>query len=180
MAAAGIFVLASDAEQAPAAPALTEPVAQPPSGDPGNPNGRSEWDKRWWIEKTARLLRGGERHRPERRHRTGCRSCRKEEVVREFMRDERFGDTVLDFNMYFLGFKIDSLKIDGMYASSAFDFANAINSAKELLDDGDYLKLFDLEGDYYLAPLTMTPSEEKLDPEEAKLTPTQLREKAMG
>ncbi len=94
----------------------------------------------------------------------------KEEVVREFMRDERFGDTVLDFNMYFMGFKIDSLKIDGMYASSAFDFANAINSAKELLYDGDYLKLFDLEGDYYFAPLTMTPSEEKLDPEDAKLT----------
>ena len=138
----------------------------------------SEWDKRWWIEKTARLLRNGDGLGPnddiER-----LSKLSKQEIAREFMADERFGDTVLDFNMFFMGFKIDSLKVDGVYASSAFDFANAISSAKALQDNGDYLKLFDLEGDYYFAPLTMTPSEEKLEPEDAKLAPGQLRQKAM-
>ena len=36
-----------------------------------------------------------------------------EDVVRRFMSDPRFGDAILDFNMYFLGFKIDNVKIDG-------------------------------------------------------------------
>ncbi len=139
----------------------------------------SGWEKRWWIEKTARLLRAGEGLTPnddiER-----LTKLPKAEIAAEFMRDERFGDTILDFNMYFLGFKVDSLRVDGAYTPSAFDFANAISSAKALLDNGDYLKLFDLEGDYYPAPLTYTPSEDELPPDEVKLTSRQLREKAVG
>jgi hypothetical protein len=160
-------------------PIAATDAAAPQPGEPDKVPAKSDWDKRWWVEKTARLLRGGEGLSPnddlER-----LAKLPKAEIAREFMRDERFGDTVLDFNMFFMGFKIDSLKVDGAYLSSAFDFANAISSAKELLDDGDYLKLFDLEGDYYMAPLTMTPSEEKLAPEEVKLTPTQLREKVVA
>ena len=181
-AAAGVSSLTSDTGRN-AAVALANAAAEKPSaGNASTPSKApelSEWDKRWWIEKTARLLRNGDGLGPnddiER-----LSKLSKQEVIREFMADERFGDTVLDFNMFFMGFKIDSLKVDGVYASSAFDFANAINSAKALQDNGDYLKLFDLEGDYYLAPLTVTPSEEKLEPEDAKLTSAQLREKAIG
>lgn len=162
-----------------ASPSTATPSTTPRFGEPDKVPAKSDWDKRWWIEKTARLLRGGEGLSPnddlER-----LAKLPKADIAREFMRDERFGDTVLDFNMFFMGFKIDSLKVDGVYMSSAFDFANAISSAKELLDDGDYLKLFDLEGDYYMAPLSVTPSEEKLAPEEAKLTPTELREKVVA
>ncbi len=139
----------------------------------------SAWDKRWWIEKTSRLLRGGDSIGPNDNIDELARLS-KDEIAREFMSDERFGDTVLDFNMYFLGFKVDSLKVDGVYTHSAYDFANAINSAKAVLQGGDYLRLFDLEGDYYMAPLTVAPSEEELDPADAKLTPQQLREKAVG
>ncbi len=181
-AAAGVSALTSDARQDPAAAlanaAVEKPSARDASTAPTVP-ALSEWDKRWWIEKTARLLRNGDGLGPnddiER-----LSKLSKQEIAREFMSDERFGDTVLDFNMFFMGFKIDSLKVDGIYAHSAFDFANAISSAKALVDGGDYLKLFDLEGDYYPAPLTMIPSEEPLGPEDAKLTPTQLREKAIG
>ena len=179
IAAAGVSSLASDSEQGPAAALANAVAVKSPSGEAAKIPALSEWDKRWWIEKTARLLRNGEGLGPnddiER-----LSKLPKQEIAREFMGDERFSDTVLDFNMFFLGFKIDSLRVDGMYASSAFDFANAISSAKALQDDGDYLKLFDLEGDYYLAPLTMTPSEEKLAPEDANLPAGQLREKAIG
>jgi hypothetical protein len=137
----------------------------------------ASWEKRWWIDKTARLLRAGDGLSPT--DDIGrLETMSKEEIARGFMRDQRFGDTVLDFNMYFLGFKVDSLKIDGVYSHNAYDFANAISSAKAVLEGGDYLKLFDLEGEYYMAPLTMIPSEDKLDDGDAKLTPRQLRQKA--
>lgn len=178
-AAAVLSSARSNAGQALAVPVADAATVKPAADGAGEPEAGSDWDKRWWIEKTARLLRGGDGIGPK-DDMERLSKLPKEEVVREFMRDERFGDTALDFNMYVMGFKIDSLKTDGMYASSAFDFANAVNSAKELLYDGDYLKLFDLEGDYYFAPLTVAPSEEKLGPEDAKLTSTQLREKAMG
>jgi mono/diheme cytochrome c family protein len=178
-AAAGVASLNGDARPASAAPLAHAAVETPSSAEVAEHPAVSEWDKRWWIEKTARLLRAGEGLGPnddiER-----LSKLPKTEIAREFMRDERFGDTVLDFNMFFLGFKIDSLKVDGTYVHSAFDFANAISSAKALVQDGDYLKLFDLEGEYYLAPLTMTPSEDKLEPEDAKLAPRQMREKAVG
>ena len=178
---AGVSSLTSDVGQdaavALANAAVEKPSARDVSTSPTAP-ALSEWDKRWWIEKTARLLRNGDGLGPnddiER-----LSKLSKQEIAREFMADERFGDTVLDFNMFFMGFKIDSLKVDGVYSSSAFDFANAISSAKALQGNGDYLKLFDLEGDYYFAPLTMTPSEENLEPEDAKLAPGQLRQKAI-
>lgn len=139
--------------------------------------GDRSWQKRWWIEKTARLLRNGSGLGPhdnvEQLEKLG-----KEQIAREFMQDERFGDMVLDFNMYFLGFKVDSLKVDGQYVHNAYDFANAISSAKALLENGDYLKLFDLEGDYYMAPLSVVPSEDSLPADDKKLTPKQLRQKA--
>lgn len=179
-AAAGVSWLTSDAGLGAAIElanaAVEKPSSQQSSQQVEKAPPLSEWDKRWWIEKTARLLRGGEGLSPN-DDIEQLAKLPKAEIAREFMRDERFGDTVLDFNMYFMGFKVDSLKVDGIYVHSAFDFSNAVTSAKELLDDGDYLKLLDLEGDYYLAPLTMTPSEDKLAPEDAKLTPTQLREK---
>ncbi|NJM34651.1 MAG: hypothetical protein HC850_08005 [Rhodomicrobium sp.] len=138
---------------------------------------RSSWEKRWWIDKTARLLRAGDGLGPADDIQR-LEAMPEAEIARSFMKDERFGDAVLDFNMYFLGFKVDGLKVDGVYSHNAYDFANAIGSAKAVLDGGDYLKLFDLEGDYYMAPLTMVPSEDTLDPKDARLTPRQLRQKA--
>jgi len=161
-----VRTLADPSEPAEAAPAH-------PEAAPAN----ATWEKRWWIEKIARLLRNGEGLGPD-DDIARLEKLTKEEIVREFMADERFGDTVLDFNMYFLGFKADSVKVDGNYQHSAFDFPNAISSAKALIGNGDYLKLFDLEGDYYFAPLATAPSEEDLTPEDSRLSAKQLRDKA--
>src|SRR5262249_32278619 len=67
------------------------------------------WQKRWWIEKTARLLRGGDGLGPN-DDIDALLKLPEEEIVRRFMNDPRFGDTILDFNMYYLGFKVDELK----------------------------------------------------------------------
>ncbi len=138
----------------------------------------SPWEKRWWIEKTARLLRGGEGLSPD-DDIESLEMLSKEEIARHFMNDPRFGDTVLDFNMYFLGFKVDSLKADGEYVHSAYDFSNAINSAKALLANEDYLELFNLVDNYYMPPLTVSPVEEDLDAAEAKLPAKELRARVM-
>jgi hypothetical protein len=96
------------------------------------------------------------------------------------MNDARFGDAILDFNMYFLGFKADDIKTDGLYNNYAFDFANAIAASQALLNDGDYFKLFDLEGDFFMAPLRRFPPDDGLLPEDAELSAGQLRHKAVG
>jgi mono/diheme cytochrome c family protein len=99
-------------------------------------------------------------------------------IARHFMRDARFGDTVLDFNLFVLGFRPDRLKAAGAYAHTAFDFPNAVASAQALLAGGDYLRLFDLEGPLYLAPLSRI-IEDAPAGADAGLTPPQLRVKAV-
>lgn len=137
------------------------------------------WQKRWWIDKTARLLRGGAGIGPEDDLEALMR-LPEDQIVRRFMEDPRFGDTILDFNMYFLGFKTDSLKVDGHYARTAFDFSNVVNAAQALLAGGDYLTLFDLEGPYFMPPLRSTPLEDPPARADAGLSPQQLRRKAVA
>jgi hypothetical protein len=134
-------------------------VEQPPIASARPPDAaNATWQKRWWIDKTARLLRGGEGLGP-RDDLAALMKLPEDTIVRMFMNDVRFGDSILDFNMYFLGFKLDWLKSGGIYRRAAFDFSNAVASAQALLKDGDYLKLFDLEGPYYLPPLPTVPDD---------------------
>lgn len=137
------------------------------------------WESLWWLDRTARLLRGGEGLGPE-DDVPALQKLSEEEVARHFMADPRFGDAILDFNMYFLGFKIDTVKIDGTYVDNAFDFPNAVSAAQAILSGGDYLTLFDLEGPFYMAPLSPEDPEEDPEPEDKGLTPQQMRAKAIG
>src|SRR5258707_566717 len=137
----------------------------------------SVWQKRWWIEKTARLLRGGDGLGPN-DDLDALLKLPEETIARAFMNDPRFGDTILDFNMFYLGFKVDALKADRRYTRNAFDFPNAVAAAQALLLGGDYFKLFDLEGPFYMAPLPLT-FDDPLPPEEAALSPEALRMKVM-
>lgn len=71
-----------------------------------------------------------------------------EEIVSKLIEDPAFGLTVLDFNIYFLGFK--SGKTDLSWAAR---FPSATSSAIEVLKGGDFFKLFDYEQNYYLFPV---------------------------
>ena len=138
-----------------------------------------EWESLWWLDKTARLLRGGEGLGPD-DDIAALQKLNQEDVVRRFMSDPRFGDAILDFNMYFLGFKIDNVKIDGAYIDNAFDFPNAVSAAQSMVSGGDYLKLFDLQGPFFMAPLSNEDPEEDPEPEDVGLTPAQMRAKAIS
>lgn len=137
------------------------------------------WESLWWLDRTARLLRGGEGLGPE-DDVPALQKLSEEEVARHFMADPRFGDAILDFNMYFLGFKIDTVKIDGTYVDNAFDFPNAVSAAQAMLNGGDYLSLFDLDGPFYMAPLSMEDPEEDPEPEDKGLNAPQMRAKAIA
>jgi len=137
------------------------------------------WHKSWWIDKAARLLRGGEGLGPE-DDLQALLALPKEEIVRRFMQDARFGDTILDFNLFFLGFKSDVLKADGIYDRTVFDFPNAVTAAQALLRGGDYHKLFDFEGSFFMAPLRTEPLGDPPQPGDEGLSAPQLRAKAIG
>ncbi|MFO0992644.1 MAG: hypothetical protein U1E67_12035 [Hyphomicrobiales bacterium] len=137
------------------------------------------WESLWWLDRTARLLRDGDGLGPD-DDVAALQKLSEEEVARQFMADPRFGDAMLDFNMYFLGFKIDSVKIDGTYVDNAFDFPNAVSAAKAMMSGGDYLTLFDLQGPFFMAPLSMEDPEEDPEPEDKGLSPPQMRAKAIA
>jgi hypothetical protein len=138
-----------------------------------------DWESLWWLDRTARLLRGGDGLGTE-DDIPALEKLSEEEVARRFMADPRFGDAMLDFNMYFLGFKIDSVKIDGTYVDNAFDFPNAVSAAQAMMTGGDYFSLFDLEGPFFMAPLSMEDPEEDPEPGDRGLSPQQMRAKAIG
>ena len=104
---------AAQPNRSPAAPPTTQRV-QPTTDE-------AVWQKRWWIEKTARILRGGYGLGPS-DDINALLALPEEEIARRFMKDVRFGDTILDFNMYFLGFKIDDLKEDGVTSARRSTF----------------------------------------------------------
>jgi mono/diheme cytochrome c family protein len=182
--AAGRFALGALAALFAAAAGAPPAAAQQRSSSeelrlfPAKTEGDETAEKRRWIEKTARLLRGGEGLGPD-DDLDALMKLPEDAIARHFMRDPRFGDTVLDFNLFVLGFKPDRLKAAGAYEHAAFDFPNAVASAQALLAGGDYLRLFDLEGPLYLAPLSLQ-LEDAPAGEDAGLTPPQLRMKAMA
>lgn len=108
---------------------------------------------RSWIGKVARKLRNGAGLSWDDDMDALLRMSRAE-VVEYFMRDRRFFDTVLDFNLFFLGFKPTEVQISGIqyYASAAYDFPQALTAAKAVADGGDYFTLFDLQQASYLPP----------------------------
>lgn len=148
---------------------ITEPV----SGT------ESSWHRRWWIDKTARLLRAGEGLGPDDAI-DSLIPLSREGVARQFMADPRWGDAILDFNLFFLGFKSDSIKLDGEYDRAVFDFPNAVGAAQAMLSGGDYFKLFDFEGPFFMAPLRTEALEDAPLPGDAGLSPEQIRKKAIG
>lgn len=141
---------------------------------------RDPWESRRWLDKAARLLRGGEGLGPH-DDVEALLALPREAAVRRLMDDARFGDTILDFNLYFLGFKFNNIDIDGAYDPKIFDFPNAVAAAQAMVRGGDYLTLFDLEGPFFMPPLRTTPVDDPpLDPKDAGLSAEQLRRKAVG
>lgn len=139
------------------------------------------WQKRRWLEKTARLLRGGD-GLTSKDNVDNLMRMSETDVIRFFMKDPRFGDAILDFNTYFLGYKYDTVKRGGIYLEPTIEMSNAVASAKEMLAGGDYFKLFDLKGPVFispLGPLRKTPAEKKLTDAEVRKSRAELLHKQL-
>jgi hypothetical protein len=103
----------------------------------------TDWEKKRWISKTYRLLSGGREVSAEQMAKWGKLS--RPEVVRELMSQNQFGDFVADFNLFYLGFKPDSLRgSNGSYQADLYAMPHAIRSAQETLACGNYETLLEL------------------------------------
>jgi len=132
------------------------------------------WPDEWWLAKTSRALRGGDSLARTENPGT-LLALGKEKVVDQFLKDPRFGDTVLDFSMMVLGYRQDLVKYgDGQYHYLAFQHPQAIRASKEVLQDGDFLRIFDLEQDLYMGQL-FSPPRPSEQPEDAVLSDSALR-----
>ena len=108
--------------------------------------GWPEWQKRWWLERTSKALRGGVGLRPT-EDLSGYFSKSREQIITQWLGEPRFADTVLDFNLFFLGFRQDRIRKDGgFYADAAFELPQAVISAQEVLRGGPgWSKLLELD-----------------------------------
>lgn len=133
-----------------------------------------EWEKRWWVEKSVRLLRGG-RPLGADEDLESLAKLSEDQLLDQLMAATDFGDTVLDFNLFFLGKRFDDIRPRGQYSYNVFDYGSAIESAQAVLTGGDYFKIFDFYGGIYPEPLGVYPR----DSIEAGLPEAELRERRL-
>ena len=89
--AAAVWVLVDK----PAAQPNRSPITPPATQRLQATTDEAVWQKRWWIEKTARILRGGYGLGPG-DDLNALLALPEEEIARRFMKDVRFGDTILE------------------------------------------------------------------------------------
>ncbi len=127
---------------------------------PGSP----DWAKKTWILKVSRALRAGAGLRPDEKL-DDLVKLEDSQIVDHFLNDPQFLESVLDFNLHWLGFKSNIYRRpDGMLNMDLVTFANAVQSVKEVAKQGDYLKILDLRPPVFMEPLS-EPRREDADKE---------------
>lgn len=102
--------------------------------------------KLWWIEKTARLLRAGDGALTA-EEKTRLAAMAPDAAVDEFLAGPRMSDTLVDFNMFYLGLKADALRYPdpkdpfGVYQPGILRFPQAFEGARLLAAGADPLGL---------------------------------------
>lgn len=99
-----------------------------------------------------------------------------EAFLEKITNDPRFTETILDFNVYFLGFHSSSMRypdggIDTIFnpngpIDSYYSYTPAVFAAKEFAMEGDYFSLFSMPKKVYLAPLRFEDFDPNQDPKE--------------
>lgn len=133
------------------------------------------WAKQRWMNKAAKTLLYGS---------SGVSSSEaeqlmllsKEEIVEKLMSDPRFYETALDFNMFFLGLKQETLRYSSVfgYRSEVFNERTAAAAAMELARGGDYFTLFNWKMPYALVGAPGSPN--SVDGQNSIDTPEKQRE----
>jgi hypothetical protein len=107
----------------------------------------SELDKLDWLEKAAKILRYGRGLGPQ-DDVEALERLPKADVVDLWMREPRFGDAVLAFNLYYLGRSIEPLSQPNpaggvTYDPGVFEFPQAVMAARAALRGGNFFDLFE-------------------------------------
>ncbi len=117
------------------------------------------WTYRAWIAKAGRLLRAGEPLPAAQIEELAQKSP--DEVVDTLMASPGFADTVLDFNLYFLGAKPaklftpdyrDPASGKRLYAMEVFEVPQAIAAAQAVVNGGDFFQVLDDIPQRYVTP----------------------------
>lgn len=109
-----------------------------------------------WVQKAYRLLTLEE---PDHNTINELSQLTKQQVVRKLMSQKSFGDAALDFSLYFLGFKKDSIKTNDSYGNKVYqefvyDKPQAIAAAQAALNNGDFLSLFNYNQSIFIKPIS--------------------------
>lgn len=107
-----------------------------------------------WVAKSARFLRGNagltKKDNPSQ-----FINMTREQVVDYFMSADSFYDSVLAYNLYFLGFS-NTFKNGDEYINSIFNFRSALMSAVNTANDGDYFSFLDMYPQSGVIPFSPT------------------------
>ncbi len=130
------------------------PAVQP---NPRDEFGLTAEEKRWWVEKTARLLHNGQGLADDAEV-TRLSQMGYDDVVNELIADERFFDVATDFNFYYLGLKSDNVgypKPGDLLSAFAnvMSVPHALEGAMRLREGGDYLGMLQADSRVFAAPL---------------------------
>lgn len=118
-----------------------------------NDETESTADKAAWIEKTAAALRNGEGIGPN-DDMNALMAKSKDDIVKTFMADPRFGDTVLAMNLFYLGRGVNELhKADNSYDPMVFAMPQALAAARAVVDGGDFYEIYAAKPSMMIAPL---------------------------
>lgn len=144
---------------------------------------KSNWHKKYWIDKVARVLRDGRAIGPK-DDLAGLMKMNSVEIVDKFLADPAFTDTVLDFNLYFLGRKLDYLRFSRgpgdnfrYFNDLIFSYPQAISSAREVAKNGNFLKLFEFDQPMYVQLHPINPNTPKRGAD-GSLAPPQILTRA--
>lgn len=112
----------------------------------------SVWAKAGWIQQAARATLGADAVLDQSTM-NDLLQKEPEEIVDGFVSDPRFGNAVLNFNLYFLGRSVNDLFESTNASSSGYSNAvksmpHAILSARNVMENKDYFDLFATEGNF--------------------------------
>ena len=118
----------------------------------------ADWERREWVTRVVRVLQGGTESLST-TELDRLAALPKEQVLDELISQPLFGDFVLDFNLFWMGFKPNRIRnFDGVLGEgigfSLDGYPQAILSAQETMRDGNHLKIFELYPPTYVMPLS--------------------------
>jgi hypothetical protein len=111
-----------------------------------------EQEHMYWVAKASRFLRGG-KALSKKDDLKKLLKLSQVEVVDLFTSDPAFYDSVLDYNMYFLGFTQPYVKNHEGYNPNIYSHKSAIQSAVAVAKGEDYFKILDLYPPSVVLPL---------------------------